>query len=243
MDWDSIFAWIGRAATVATPIGVASLWFGKTYIDKWLSKRFQGQLDALKHAQAQEIERLRAKIAGMLDRAAKLHQHEFEVLPMAWDKLSTALGAVSDVTASFKEGVDPGRMSAVELEAFLAKGPLEDHQKQAIRDADRFDKPSLYQTFHDHIQFNDASRVTNEFHNYTIQFGIFIEPAIRTKLTEASKELQTALRSWKLILQMPDVKPWPVSEAQANVAKASELAKEIDKLISDRLWDAAKLDA
>lgn len=159
MDWDAIFAWIGRAATVAAPIGLASIWFGKTYIDKWLSKRFQGQLDALKHAQAQEIERLRAKIAGMLDRAAKLHQHEFAVLPMAWDKLSTALGAVSDVTASFKEGVDPGRMSAMELEAFLAKGPLEDHQKQAIRDADRFEKPRLYQTFHDHIQFNDASRV------------------------------------------------------------------------------------
>jgi hypothetical protein len=243
LDWEPIFAWVGRATLFATPIGLAVVWFGKAYIDKWLTRRFQGQLDNLKHVQAQEIERLRAKIAGMLDRVTKLHQHEFEVLPKSWDLLSLALGSVSRVTASFKEVADPGAMTPEELEAFLAKGPLEDHQKQAIRDAGRFDKPTLYQTFHDRIEFNNASKEAGDFHNYTIQHGIFIEPAIRAKLMEASQELQKALRSWKQILQMPDHKPWPVDEAQGHAKKALELSKEIDALISDRLWSAAKLDA
>ena len=242
-DWEAFFAWIGKATFFATPIGLAGVWFGKTYIDKWLTRHFQGQLDNLKHVQAQEIERLRAKIAGMLDRVTKLHQHEFEVLPKSWDLLSLALGSVSRVTASFKEGADPGAMTLEELEVFLARGPLEDHEKQAIRDADRFEKPTLYQTFYNRIEFNNASKEAGDFHNHTIQHGIFIEPAIRAKLMEASQELQKALRSWKLILQMPDHKPWPVDEAQSHVRRASDLSKEIDALISDRLWSAAKLDA
>lgn len=243
MDWEAILASIGGATLIAAPATAVGLWFGKTYIDKWLTKRFQGQLDLLKHAQAQEIERLRAKIAALLDRATKLHQHEFEVLPKAWDLLSMALGSASRVTASFREGVDPGAMSPEDMEILLRDSPLEEHQKQAVRDASRFEKPKTYSHFMERYDFNAASREANEFHNYVIQFGIFIEPTIREKLTEASQELQKGLRAWKQILQMPDVMPWPVAEAQGHVARVSALSKEIDSLISERLWSAAKLDA
>lgn len=243
MDWNSVFEWIGRFAVVLTFVGGLCVWFGKTYIDRWLTKRFQGQLDALKHAQAQEIERLRAKIAGMLDRAIKLHQHEFEVLPKAWDLLTIAIGSVGTVTATYKEGVDPGAMSPEDLEVLLRDSPLEEHQKQSVRDAGRFDKPRLFQDLMDRYQFNTAQRDTQAFHNYVIQHGIFIEPTIREKLTEASSEMRMALRRWKQILQMPDHKPWPIEEAHAHVTKGSDLSKEIDRLISERLWNAARLDA
>lgn len=243
MNWTLIFEWIGRFAVIFTFIGGLAVWFGKTYIDRWLARHFQGQLDNLKHIQAQEIERLRAKIAGMLDRATKLHQHEFEALSKSWDLLTTALGSVSMVTASGREITDPGPMSAEELEAFLAKTELEDFQKQAVRDAGRYEKSKVYQTFQDRIAFNDAHRATTALHNHTIQFGIFIEPTIRAKLTEASQELQKGLRTWRQILQMPEITPWPVTEAQAHVQKAADLSKEIDALMTERLWSAAKLDA
>lgn len=238
-----IFEWIGRFALVLTFVGGLGLWFGKTYIDKWLTKRFQGQLDALKHAQAQEIERLRAKIAGMLDRATKLHQHEFEVLPKAWDLMTLAIGSVGAVTARYKEGVDPGAMSPEDLEVLLRDSPLEEHHKQAIRDASRFEKSSVYGDLMDRHQFNAAQRDAQLFHNYVIQHGIFIEPTIREKLTEASAEMRKALRTWKIIFEMPDLKPWPVDEANGHSTKASDLSIEIDRLISERLWNAAKLDA
>jgi len=242
MHWATIFEWIGRFAVVLTIVGGLLVWFAKNYIDRWLARHFQGQLDDLKHAQAQEMERLKLKIAGSLDRATKLHQREFEVLPKAWDLLSHALGAAASVTASFKETTDAGSMQPDELEAFLAKSDLENFQKDQIRKATRFEKTTLYQTFHDRMVFNAASRSAMEFHNYTIQHGIFIEPTIRPKLTEASQELQKALRTWQQFLHMPDHRPWPVTEAQDHVQKASDLSKEIDALISGRLWSAAKLE-
>lgn len=236
MDWEAVLAGVGGATVIVTPLAAVGLWSGKTYIDKWLTKRFQGQLDALRHAQAQEIERLRAKIATLLDRATKLHQHEFEVLPKAWDLLTIAIGSVGGVTAIYREGVDPGAMLPEDLEILLRESPLEEHHKQAVRDASRFDKPRVYGDYMDRYQFNEAQRDAQTFHNYIIQHGIFIEPTILEKLTEA-------LRTWKIIFQMPDHRPWPVSQTHEHVTRASDLSKEIDLLISDRLWSAAKLDA
>lgn len=243
MNWNLIFEWIGRSAVVFTFTGGLAVWLGKAYIDRWLARHFQGQLDNLKHVQAQEIERLRAKIAGMLDRATKLHQHEFEALSRSWDLMTTALGSATVVTASGREVTDPGAMSAEELEVFLDRTDLEAFQKQAVRNADRFDKSKVYQTYQDRIAFTDAYRAMTEFHNHTIQFGIFIEPTIRAKLSETSQELRKGLRTWQQILQMPEIMPWPVAEAQAHVQKAAELSKEIDALMTERLWSAAKLDA
>lgn len=243
MDWNSVFEWIGLFTTVVVLVGGFGAWFGKNYIDKWLTKHFQGQLDALKHTQAQEIERLRAKIAGMLDRATKLHQHEFEVLPTAWDLLTRALGSVGTVTAIIRESVDPSAMSKDDLEILLRDTPLEEHEKQSVRDAARLEKSGVFQDLMRRYEFNTAHRDAQAFHNYVIQHGIFIEPTIREKLSESSKELLMALRKWKSILQTPVLMPWPTEEARAHVTKASDLANEIDRLISERLWNASRLDA
>lgn len=32
MDWNAIFEWIGKATFFATPIGLATLWFGLSLI-------------------------------------------------------------------------------------------------------------------------------------------------------------------------------------------------------------------
>lgn len=243
MNGEAIFAWIGRVATVAAPIGLFTVWFGRTYVDKWLANRFQGQLDALKHAQAQEIERLRAKIAGMLDRATKLHQHEFEVLPKAWDLLTSAVGAASRATATFKRFEDVGRLSSDELEVFFVKSSLEEHQKQAIRDAPRLDRTSLYGAFQQRIEHGEASEGAFAFHNYVVQHGIFIEPEIRDRLNRASQELRQAVSTWSIIVRGGNETAGTVEKAQAHVSAAYDLSVEVDKLISERLWNAALLDA
>ncbi|URI15959.1 hypothetical protein [Brevundimonas albigilva] len=243
MDWDAIFEWIGRFAVVLTFVGGFAVWFGKTYVDKWLTKRFQGQMDDLKHVQAQEIERLRAKIAGSLDRATKLHQREFEVLPKAWDLLATALGSATRVTARFQPAIaNPSNATPEGLEILLAKTPFDEEQKQAVRNAKRFDKETVFHDLMMRYAFADAEREAQEFHNYTIQFGIFIEPSIRVRLSRVSSELRSGLYVYRQRFELPQVKPWPIAEAQAHIAKASEYAEEIDKMITDRLWSAVKLD-
>ena len=59
----------------------AAWWLFQAFGDKWLAARFDKRLEALRHAQQKELEELRFRINALLDRATKLHQREFEVLP------------------------------------------------------------------------------------------------------------------------------------------------------------------
>lgn len=245
IDWNAAFAWIGRLATVATPVGLAILWFGRTYIDKWLTKRFQGQLDALKHAQAQEIERLRAKIAGMLDRATKLHQHEFEVLPEAWRLLATSMGSASHVLAALQQFPDAGAHNEAELEVLLENTPFFEHDKQAVRDApNRFERTQTFGDLYQRYAARDAINERQAFHNYVILKGVFIEPELRAKMLELSVLIMNCLMDHRdMINDRDSFKQRDFTGNREKWKAAEPLKDEIHQMVSDRLWSAAKLDA
>jgi hypothetical protein len=52
-------------------------------MDKWIETRFSERLEAFKHQQNQEIEHLHFRINTMMDWNVKLHQREFDILPVA----------------------------------------------------------------------------------------------------------------------------------------------------------------
>lgn len=246
IDWNAIFEWIGKATFFATPIGLAILWFGRTYIDKWLTRRFQGQLDNLKHVQAQEIERLRAKIAGMLDRANKLHQHEFEVLPLVWDKLTTMMGSAVAVVSPFQSYAGVGRMSPEELEVILGETSFADHEKDELRKLERRPRETLYMNLCDRDRLRIAFKDRADFHNTIIQRGIFIEPPLRAKLMELSLLIVDALHDQQEFNDPENDRPKAAARSE-NADKVRKTGKAmvdaIETMISDRLWNASKLDA
>lgn len=244
LDWNVIFAWVGRIATVLGLASGAFIWFGRTYIDKWLARHFQGQLDALKHTQAQEIERLRAKIAGMLDRATKLHQHEFEVLPLIWDKLSASMGSAVGAVNPFQSYQDVSRMELEELDAVLEQSGFAEHEKAKIRAMTLNDRSDTYTKLVDHYRLNKASADRVDFHNAIIQHGIFVLPPLRAKMLELSLLLADAIRTHGLIMAPDYPLPRPHQENSAKVLVAGrKLMEEIQDMISDRLWNASKMDA
>lgn len=244
LDWNVIFALVGRVATVLGLAGGAFVWFGRTYIDKWLARHFQGQLDALKHTQAQEIERLRAKIAGMLDRATKLHQHEFEVLPLVWDKLSASMGSAVGAVNPFQSYQDVSRMELEELEAVLDESGFAEHEKTKIRAAPRKDRSDTYTKLVDHYRLNKASADRVDFHNAIIQHGIFLEPPLRAKMMELSVLLADAIRTHGFIMAPDYPLPRPHKENSDKVlVTGRKLMEEVQGMISDRLWNASKLEA
>lgn len=246
MSWDAIFAWIGKAIVFLAPVGFIAVGFGKTYIDKWLTRRFQGQLDNLKHVQAQEIERLRAKIAGMLDRATKLHQHEFEVLPLVWDKLTTMMGSAVAVVSLWQEYAPVGRMTPQELEAVLDQTSFADHEKAELRGLEHGKRDALFARYRDRDRLQTAFNDRADFHNTVIQRGIFIEPPLRKKLIELSVLIVAALYQQQDFNDPENDQPKTRarSENADNVrVKGKALVDEIEAVISDRLWNAAKLDA
>lgn len=244
VDWNVIFAWVGRIGTLVGLAGGAFIWFGRTYIDRWLARHFQGQLDALKHTQAQEIERLRAKIAGMLDRATKLHQHEFEVLPLIWDKLSASMGSAVGAVNPIQTYQDVSRMESEEMEAVLDQSDFAEHEKAKIRAAAFKDRSDIYTKLIDHYRLNKASSDRIDFHNAIIQHGIFVEPPLRAKMLELSLLLADAIRTHGFIMAPDYPLPRPHKENSEKVlVTGRKLMEEIQDMISGRLWNASKLDA
>jgi hypothetical protein len=244
-DWETIFEWIGKTTFFVTPLGLATVWFGKTYIDKWLTRRFQGQLDNLKHIQAQEIERLRAKIAGMLDRVTKLHQHEFEILPEAWRLLATTMGSASHVLAALQNFPDAGAHNEAELEVLLANTNFFEHDKQAVRDAaNRYDRTKIFGDLYQRYAVRDAINDRQHFHNYVILKGIFIEPELRDRMMELSILIMNCLMDHRDMITDRDSFKQRDFSANRDKWKAAEPLKDyIHKMVSDRLWSAAKMDA
>lgn len=207
-------------------------WFGA----KWIDARFAKSLEAFKHQQAQEIERLRGQIATLLDRATKLHAQEFDVLPAAWDKLSLAMGRCLEVLANVQSYPDVSKMSPVELEAFLDELPFQAHQRSSIREADRLERTRQFQDLMQRHRLSDAFEATAEFHNYVIQKAIFIQPVLRTKLKELSAIFYSALFDQRMVLN----DGLPRAEAEETrkkvFAAGAALQNEIEEIMSNRLW-------
>src|SRR5258705_7550804 len=124
---ETLFAILGYllvAATGLTGLGVLLLFLFRTAAEKWIGAKFDKQLEAFKHEQQVEIERLKFSISAQLDRATKLHQREFDVLPKAWGKLKDAHGIISELVSRGKTITDLNPMSDPQREDFLEARPL-----------------------------------------------------------------------------------------------------------------------
>jgi hypothetical protein len=107
----------------------------KGYGEKWLDAGFDERLQNFRHAQAQEIEGLRFKVSTLLNRATKLHQREFEVLPEAWARLSDAFWKGNALVAFLKQQANLNDMSEPQRKAVIKHSRLQDWQKNEVRAA------------------------------------------------------------------------------------------------------------
>lgn len=243
MDWESTFAWIGRATAIATPIGLVSLWLGKTYIDKWLTKRFQGQLDALKHAQALEIAKLKLAFDAKLHRATKLHEREFEVLPKAWNMLGETGGAIQLLVANNQTHTDVSKLDPLSLREFLAPLPLSEAEKQAVIDAPTGERTNLYMERKLRHQMVEASTLAQNFHNFIAGNGVFIEPTLRRKLFKLSEVYDSVVNTHSMLLVHGSPPKIDIGSLNRHKLEATnKLVGEIGDAISDRIWGASKVE-
>jgi hypothetical protein len=241
MDIESIaFKWIanlGLSATVAAASGFATFQFlGK----KWLDARFAERLEKFKHDQNQEIERLRYRINALMDRTAKLHQHEFEVLPEVWDKLGIAFTATANFTSRLTSYPDLDRMGEAQYSEFLTTSRLLDWQKDDLRQGGdrnrRYQKMIFWHRLHE-VKISHA-----DFHNYFISKGIFIQPDLKEKVRALSNMMYDAFRERELDQETP-------MPGEGRFAKGDHLQREgigalqaIEKEVQARLWEANKLE-
>lgn len=169
-----------------------------TYLGKgWIDARFAERLEAFKHEQNKEIQRLKIEVESVLSGALKMQEREFTVLPEAWAKLDDAYGATKWVASPMQSYADVSRMSDVEMEEFLANTELAESEKQRIRDAtDRhgeFSRSEVYVKLIFWHRLGMANRAITMLNQYVASNGLFLPPDLKKLFKDITPILRTAM--------------------------------------------------
>ncbi len=170
---------------VAVTILVVILLF-KYFGSKWLERKFAERLEDHKHKLENEREKLKLKINSLFNRATKIHEKEFEVLPIAWEKLDNLLDLIRKFILETHSIPDLNNKSSQELEEFLSKQDFEEEEKQNVRDNE--DKNLWFY----HEKSKKVGNACLDFQNYVTKKGIFLSPEIKNKFKEAEEIIREA---------------------------------------------------
>ncbi len=235
---DYIWKYIGEVVAALGGVGVvvAVAWQGfKHFGSKWLDERFEERLLALKHAQAKEIEEVRFEISRLVDRATKLHQREFEVLPEAWRLLNEAYWSVRKLVAALREYPDLNRMTDQHREEFLEKSRLMGWEKAELRN--QGDKTAYYQK---RIQWHDNAEAEEKLrgaYTYFLTNAIFFEEPLRNRFTALHDLTWEALLEHDLGLRERELGYRADREhiVKFNREGSAQL-QDLEKAVRNRLW-------
>jgi hypothetical protein len=228
-----IFGYIALTLLGSSVIVAFALGLFRFFGEKWLESKFARGLEAYKHAQNKELEQLRYQVGALLDRASKLAQREFEVLPECWRLLVTAFRITEGATALFQEYPDLNKMSAPQLEEFLAKDPLENWQKDELRG--ETDRNKYYQKALFYRRMGECNKALVEFHRYFSTNGIFIAPEVTKPMERVSSLIRAMIVEHEINIE-EDVRP-RMRDARATFeTEGKQLMEAIGASVQKRLW-------
>ncbi|WP_146620059.1 hypothetical protein [Acuticoccus sediminis] len=147
-DVFSVLGQLGLTVTVA--VGTAFTlfrWLG----DKWISSKFEKELEYYKHNNTKEIEKLRFEINSLMDRAVRFKTREFDVLSEAWSKAWEAYRSALHFTSPIKRRADITKMDPNELKNYLNTENLHEYLKNKILNSENPGK-----------EYNEAKYITEK---------------------------------------------------------------------------------
>ncbi|MFA5923884.1 MAG: hypothetical protein WC856_21765 [Methylococcaceae bacterium] len=230
---DVLLKFVGEIAVVGGGLVLLVYQAFKHLAAKWLDARFDGRLEELKHEQQKELEQLRYKVSALLDRAVKLHQREFDVLPEAWAKLNDAYWYVRSFTSSIQSYPDIDRMNPAQQEEFIAGCRLQDRQKAELMQTT--DKYQYYQNAIFWHKLAEANEKSSDANTYLIKNGIFINEELRQKFTVIHNLFWNALTEHQTNKQY-DVLPRNHDHINRLITDGDDLMKALEREIHTRLW-------
>lgn len=149
---------------------------------RWLENRFAARLQDLKHQQGQEIERLRFRISGLLDRSTKLNQREFEVLPEAWAQLHEAFAYCEHLLSRFRTVPDFSKMTEAHFEEALKSFSLAEWQKEEMKTIPKHERTHYYAEAIYWHELHQAKKALAGANGYLFKNGILISPEVFARL-------------------------------------------------------------
>jgi hypothetical protein len=169
-----------------------------------------------------------------LNRVARIHGEEIEVLRTAFPKLEEALGYVARFTAPLRYYPEFNGMTEQEINEFLEKGEpqLSNPHKKNLLEAP--DKDQYYQKIIFQYELAEAKKHAGEFHNYLLYNRIFLSSDLYAQFEAMDKLLWEALRYRELGEASRDYKL--ICRGYEEIQRRAEpIREEIRRLVQKRL--------
>lgn len=206
---------------------------------KWIEARFSERMEAFKHQQALELQRLKIEVESVLSGTLKLQEREFSILPEAWDKLNTAFAQTGWVASPVQFFNDLSRFADDELQEFLSQSTLFESQKARVLSAGLHDRTKTYNDFTYLHRLHNAKTAVTNLQNYMVANGLFLPKALKTMFLEMVPILWGVLASVETGQEVMDHKM--LSDAWKELqAKGEPLHKAIEAAIEERLHSHGK---
>jgi hypothetical protein len=199
--------------------------------NRWLEQRFATRLEQFKHEKAQEIERLRQQITSTFSRISKIHEREFEILPVAFLKLHQAYGKTFALGSAFQRCVALNRMDPVLFAEFVQTCRLPDLRKRELLATS--DREDYYRRWIFWVDLDEAQAAQADFHNFLVMNRIFMTDGLRQQFSDIDKLISSALTALEIDRQTPG--SGILQNARDDLAKIGPLIGPLETAIQKRL--------
>ena len=211
--------------TIAATLGFVA-WAFRTWGERWLAARFDSQLAEQARQHERELEKLRFKINAMMDRTAKLHQYEFEILPELWGRLTDAFSHVMGFVSPWQTHPDLDKMGNTELSEFLEKCNLENWQKEDLKQG--ADKGRRYFKMAFWPRLQEASATYHAFRERLMKTGIFLPEDTKAQMTALADMMFDALSERRLEEEHPELRKGRFAKGERLRSEGEELKATIE---------------
>lgn len=205
--------------------------FGRKMLDSHFSKR----LESLKHNQNKEIESIRYRINTLFDRAQKLHQFEFNVLPSIWESANVAFASVKSYSSGIRFYSDISDIKDDNLVSMLEGLEFNKHQiEHIINSVDR------QKSFIKMWETKNYTKTENKFREFTILYRskrIFLQKNLQEHINELVTLLDDAILEAQLNNDYNFEKPTRLAKNKL-FAEGEVLMNKIEEVIKSRIWDS-----
>ena len=199
---------------------------------KWIENKFKENLQELKHGHSKELEDLKFKINTHLDRASRIHEKEFEVLPEAWNKLHDTLLGLKSLTAVFQQYPDFDNMTESQLSDYLLDSQLHEHEKDQLKIVP--DKLKYYRKVIFWHNYSEVRSLFYEFHKYIQRNRIFLRDDLKEQFSIIDKLMWHTLIDREASHETDDFKLWNKTY-KTIYEETDSIVNQIEALVQDRL--------
>lgn len=173
---------------------------GKSEVQRQLEEAkivAQRQLEEARQEHTGYIERVKFERSNLLDRAVKLNQREFEIIPAIWNAATEAHYAVLRLISRWQEGTDLYNMTEARFEAFLTESTLKEHEKAELRSKPTSDRSSYYGELQQWQRLRDANEAVVKLNRSTAEGTIFLQPETHERIEGFADSVRAAYQNFR----------------------------------------------